>query len=165
MKNLTLLVATILFSLVVNAQTADVKKDEILSDGKAIAKIERDGCRALSPTCNFYIRNFEGEPLITVIALDMIDPLQANVGNPEGLVRFLRFSFAGINGVAEIRNPAMLATKSKDVAQSIVKARLIKDGKLDEEAVMNFIQAHGERYTDRQREINPQIIIIDDGRR
>lgn len=165
MKKLTLLLATILFALVVNAQKADVKKDEILSDSKAIAKIEREGCGALSPTCNFYIRNFEDEPLITVIALDMIDPLQSNVGNPEGLVRFLRFSFTGMNGIAEIRNPAMLATKSKDVAQSIVKGRLIKDGKLDEEAVMNFIQVHGERYTDRQKEINPQVIIIEDGRR
>src|SRR5690606_37339053 len=108
---------------------ANVKKDKILSDGKAIAKIEKDGCGALSPSCNFYISSLEGEPLITIVALDMIDPMQSNAGNSEGRLRFLRFSFTGINGVAEVRNPAMLATRHKDVAQSIVKARLIKDGK------------------------------------
>jgi len=164
MKKLTTLITAVFFSAVTFAQKADVKKDEILSDGKSIAKIEKDGCGALSPTCNFYVSSLNGDPLITVVALDMIDPMQSNAGNPEGKVRFLRFSFTGINGVAEIRNPAMLNTKPKDVAQSIVKARLIKDGKLDESAVINFIQANGTRYTDRQREINPQIIIIDDGR-
>lgn len=165
MKKLTILIAAVLLSAAVFAQKAEVKKDEILSDGKSIAKIEKDGCGALSPTCNFYVSSLDGDPLITVVALDMIDPMQSNAGNPEGKVRFLRFSFTGINGVAEIRNPAMLATKPKDVAQSIVKARLIKDGKLDESAVINFIQVNGTRYTDRQREINPQIIIIDDARR
>src|SRR5690625_1920830 len=165
MKKLTILITALVFSAVAFAQKADVKKDEILSDGKPIAKIEKDGCGAFSPTCNFYISSLESEPLITVVALDMIDPMQANADNPEVRVRFLRCSFTGINGDAEIRIPAMLDNKSKDVAQSIVKARLIKDGKLDESAVINFIQANGTRYTDRQREINPQIIIIDDGRR
>src|SRR5690625_6053674 len=117
MKELTTLTATRWLSAAAFAQKADVKRDEILSDGKPIAKIEKDGCGALSPTCNFYISSLESEPLITVVALDMIDPMQANAGNPEGRVRFLRFSFTGINGVAEIRNPAMLATKPKDEAQ------------------------------------------------
>src|SRR5690554_758223 len=164
MKKLTILITALVFSAVAFAQKAEVKKDKILSDGKSIAKIEKDGCGALSPSCNFYVSSLGGEPLITVVALDMIDPMQSNAGNPEGKVRFLRFSFTGINGVAEIRNPAMLNTKPKDIAQSIVKARLIKDGKLDENAVLNFIQANGTYYTDRQREINPQIIIIDDGK-
>ena len=164
MKKLTILVAILLLSVTTFAQKAEVKKDEILSDGKAIAKIEKDGCGALSPTCNFYISSLEGEPLITVVALDMIDPLQSSAGNPEGKIRFLRFSFTGFNRSAEVRNPAMLATRPKDVAQSIVKARLIKDGKLDESAVTNFIKANGDRYTQRQKEINPQVIIID-GRR
>lgn len=164
MKKLTILIAAVLLSAAVFAQKVEVKKDEILSDGKSIAKIEKDGCGALSSTCNFYVNSLEGEPLITIVALDMIDPMQFNAGNPEGKIRYLRFSFTGLNEVAEIRNPAMLATKPKDIAQSIVKARLIKDGKLDETTVHNFIKANGDRYTQRQREINPQVIIIDDGR-
>lgn len=164
MKKLTLLITTIIISTTAFAQKAEVKKDEILLEGKAIAKIEKDGCAAISPTCMFYVNSIEGEPLITIVALDMIDPMQANAGNPEGKVRFLRFSFIGIDGVAEIRNPALLNTRPKDVAQSIVKAKLIKDGKLDERTVANFINANGDRYTQRQREINPQVIIIDNVR-
>src|SRR5690606_35837679 len=126
----TILITAVLLSAVTFAQKAEVKKDEILSDGKVIAKIEKDGCGALSPTCNFYISSLNGDPLITVVALDMIDTMQSNAGNPVGRVRFLRVTFPGINDVAEIRNPAMITTKPKDVAQSIIKARLIKDGKL-----------------------------------
>lgn len=164
MKKVTIIIAALLLSAATFAQKAEVKKDEILSDGKVIAKIEKDGCGALSPTCNFYISSLDGEPLITVVALDMIDPMKSDVGNPEGKIRYLRYSFTGFNGSAEVRNPAMLATKPKDVATSIVKARLIKDGKLDETAVTNFIKANGDRYTQRQKEINPQVIIIDGGK-
>ncbi|WP_312788876.1 hypothetical protein [Sphingobacterium sp.] len=160
MKRLIIVIATLTFATVSFAQKAEVKGDDLLSDGKLIAKIEKDGCGALSPTCNFYVSSIGGEPLVTVVALDMIDPMQSTAGNPEGKVRFLRFSFTGIDGVAEIRNPAMLATKPKDVAQSIIKARLIKDGKLDESAVINFIQANSDRYTQRQKELTPQLIII-----
>lgn len=164
MKKLKIVIAALTFSTLSFAQKADVKGEDLLSDGKLIAKIEKDGCGALSPTCNFYVSSIDGEPLITVVALDMIDPMQSTAGNPEGRVRFLRFSFTGMNGVAEVRNPAMLATKPKDIAQSIVKGRLIKDGKLDETAVINFINANGDRYTQRQKELNPQLIIINEER-
>lgn len=164
MKKLTSLFFTVIISTACFAQKAEVKKNEIFIEGKAIAKIEKDGCGALSPTCNYYINNLNGEPLINIVELDMIDPMQSNVANPEGKVRFLRFSFTGINGVAEIRNPAMFNTRPKDVAQSVVKAKLITDGKLNEDAVINFIQANGARYTNRQKELNPQIVIIDNGK-
>ena len=164
MQRLTLLLAALSFSAATFAQKADVKKDEILSDGQSIAKIEKDGCGALSPTCNYYVNSLHGEPLITVVALGMIDPTLRTSGNPDGAVRFLRFSFTGFDGVAEIPNPAMLTTRPKDVAQTIVKARLIKDNKLDETAVNNFIKANGERFTQRQKEINSQVIIIDNRR-
>jgi len=53
------------------AKKAEVKQGKILSDGKAIAKIEKDGCGALSPTCNFYISDLNNNPLITVTALEI----------------------------------------------------------------------------------------------
>ena len=53
MKRLTTFIAATLFSAAIFAQKAAIKKDEILSDGNPIAKIEKDGCGALSPTCNF----------------------------------------------------------------------------------------------------------------
>ncbi len=164
MKKTIILIAAIAFSAATFAQKVEVKNDEIVSEGKVIAKIEKDGCGAVSPSCSFFIRNSKGELLITVTALDMKDPSEVNAGNIDGMVRFLRYSFVGIDGVAEIANPAMLATKPKNAAQSIVKWGLIKDDKLDEAAVTHFIQANGTRYTDRQKELNPQIIIIDERR-
>src|SRR5690606_11144603 len=107
MKNLALLLTVMLFFTASFAQKTDVKKDEILSDGKAIAKIEKDGCGALSPACNYYINSLDDEPLIVVVALDMTDPMQRNAGNPDGKIRFLRFSFTGFDAAAEVRNPAM----------------------------------------------------------
>ena len=147
-------------SQAVFAQKADVRKGEISSDGKPVAKIEKDGCGALSPSCSFYISSLEGLPLMTVVALDIVDPTQSTAGNPEGKLRFLRFSFTDIDAVAEVVNPALLNTRPKDVAQSIIKARLIRDGKLDETAVQNFIKANGVRFSERQKELNPQVIIV-----
>lgn len=157
-----LLINCFLLSNLLFAQEADVKKNKILSDGQALANIEKEGCKALSPTCTYYINSLDSdELLITIIELDMIDPMQSSAGNPEGRVRFLRFSFVGIDGIAEIKNPALLNTRPKDIAKSIVKAQLIKDGKLNSNAVQNFIQVNGSRYSDRQKEINPQLIIIE----
>lgn len=160
MKNAILFAATLLCTFSLFAQKAEVKQGKILSDGKAIAKIEKDGCGALSPTCNFYISDLNNNPLITVTALEITDPTQSNEGNPKGKIRFLRFAFTGYDSVAEIQNPALLATKPKDVARSIVKGKLIKDGKLDDPAVSNFIKVNGTRYTDRQKELSPKVIIV-----
>lgn len=163
MKKLTLIATLLGLSMGVWAQKADVKNDKVLSDGKAIAQIKRDGCKVLSPSCQFYISNLDGESLITIAALDMIDPLKVSSTNEDGKVRYLRLSFTGFDGVAEIQNPALLNTRSKDVVKSIVKAGLIKDGQLDEKAVANFINAHGVQFSDRQKEINSQVIIIREG--
>jgi hypothetical protein len=164
MKKLMIWMAAATFSTAVFAQKVEVKNDQITADGTNIALIKRDGCGAMSPNCSFYINSEAGAPLITVVALDMKDPERSNAGNPSGTVRFLRFSFSGMNGVAEVPNPALLATKSKDVAQMIVRAKLIQDGRLDETAVTNFIQAYGTRFSDRQKELNPQqVIIINNG--
>jgi len=162
MRKFLALSAFLMIATGVFAQKADVKNDQIIFEGKAIAQIEKDGCGALSSSCNFYISSLSGEPLITVVALEMTDPQQVNSGNPEGKVRFLRFSFTGFDDVAEIRNPAMLNTRAKDVVQSIVKARLIQEDVLDKTAVENFIRANGTRFTDRQKSIRS--IIIEDRR-
>ncbi len=41
----------------------DVKKDETFSGGNPIAKIEKNGCGALSPTCKFIVKSLKDEPL------------------------------------------------------------------------------------------------------
>jgi len=162
-KQIILSLLFLAFGSFLYAQDVDVKKNEIQVDGAAIARIEKDGCGALSPGCTFYISNTDDEQLITVVAMEMIDPEVAGAGNPEGKVRYLRFSFEGTNQVAEIKNPAMLNTRPKDIAKVLVRAKLIKDGKLNDTVVQNFINANGTHFSDRQKQLHPdKVIIIND---
>lgn len=156
MKKLVTLIAVLLLSVVTFAQKASVKKGEIHSDGNTIAKIEKDGCGLFSGTCTYYIRSLNDETLITVIAIKMKDPLEP------GIISYLHFSFSGFDKAAEISNPAIFNTRPKDVAKSIVKARLILNGKLDKEAVNNFIKAHGTRFSEMQHAFQPKVIILQD---
>jgi len=160
MRNLVVIAALLFFAVAAQAQKVEVKGDKIVAEGKEIAAIEKQGCGALSPDCTYYIRNLEGKTLITIVEMEFNDPSERTNGNPDGRVRYLRFSFAEGKGVAEVSNPAMLNTKPKDVAPLIVKAQLIKDNELDENEVQNFVQAYGTRYSDRQKELNPTVIII-----
>ncbi|MBS1643625.1 MAG: hypothetical protein JST36_01175 [Bacteroidetes bacterium] len=160
MKRIYLLTSALVLSLNIWAQSVDVENDEILEAGQAIARIEKEGCGAFSHSCNFYISDLSGSQLITVVGADLKDPDRASSGNPDGKVSFLRISFTGRDEIAEIRNPSLMATRAKDVAKSIIKAKLIKDGKLDESAVNNFIRANGTRFTDREKQLHPTTIII-----
>lgn len=154
------IIAFLSFTFSAYGQKIDVKNDNIMYNGQAVAQIQKDGCGAFSTICQFYVNALDGSPLMTVISLEAFDPLQVNPGNPEGRVRYLRFSFTDHEGIAETSNPSILNTRAKDVSQSIMKAQLIKDGKLDKTAVENFIKVHGTRFSDRQKALNPQIIIV-----
>lgn len=156
MKKQATLIIALLLSIATFAQKATVKKGEIRSDGKTLAKIEKDGCGLFSETCTYYIRTLNDEPLITIVAIKINDPLGP------GNISYLRFSFSGFEKAAEISNPAIFNTRPKDVAKSIVKARLINNGQLDKEAVHNFIKAHGTRFTEMQNAFQPKVIILQD---
>lgn len=160
---LFLILSTISFSAF--SQKVDVKKNEILQDGQAIALIEKDGCTVITTSCSFYISSLDGESWITIVEETMYDPAKITSTNEDGKVRYLRFSFTGIDGVAEVANPALINTKPKDIAKIIVKAKLIKNGTLDENAIRNFINANGTRFSDRQKEINPKVIYIEEKKR
>ena len=161
MRNSAIIAAMLLFTVAAQAQKTEVKDDKIVVEGKEIATIEKDGCGAISPNCTYYIRNSEGKTLITIVEIGYNDPSEQTMGNPEGRVRYLRFSFADGKGVAEVSNPAMLNTKPKDIAPLIVKAQLVKDNELSENDVQNFVQTYGTRYSDRQKQLNdPRIIIV-----
>ena len=160
MKNLLFIAIMLLFTTAISAQNVRVSGNKIVVDGKEIAVIERLGCRAASPNCIYYIRNSEDKLLITIVEMDMIDPAEQNHINTSGMVRYLRFSFADDRGIAEILNPAMLNTRPIDIARILASARLISENELNESAVRNFIQAHGRYFSDRERELNKNRIII-----
>lgn len=147
MRTSILLLFTMVLSISIFAQKPVVKDGEIVLNGKSIAKIEKEGCKAFSPNCEFYISSIDSQPLINVIA-DVIDDPYSNHkrGEMPAKIPYLRFSFTGFDKVCEMRNPSLLLTKEKDIAKIV--HRLIKDGALDEVAVENFIKVNGTPITD-----------------
>ena len=163
MKQMLMLAATLCLAGHLYAQKAEVNKNgELLSDGKVIATIEKEGCGIVSPTCSFNVYNTDGDLLIIVMVLDYKDPSEVSSGNQDGTVRYLRYCFNGMGGHAELPDPASTVIKPIHAAQSIVKWKLIRDGRLDEEAVRSFIQAYGTRFSERQEALTPQTVIIKD---
>lgn len=160
MKKLLFIFSMLLFATAISAQNVRVARNKIVVDGEEIASIERLGCRAANPQCIHYIRNSDGKLLITVVELDFSDPTEVTQFNPTGMVRYLRFSFADDRGNAEILNPAMLNTRPIDVARVVAASRLIDDNGLNESEVRNFIQAHGMRFSEKERELDRSRIII-----
>jgi len=156
MKKSAVIIALLLFTIAVQAQKVEVKGNKIVVEGKEIAVMEKQGCGAFKPACTYYIRNFTGKTLITIVAMAMNDPAARTNENQGGWISYLRISFADGKGFAE----TSFNTKPKNIAQIIVKAQLIKDNELDENEVQNFIQAYGTRYSDRQKELNTNVIII-----
>lgn len=155
MKKLVLFLVLSSLFLPSFAQKVEVKNGKIIQKGEEIALIEREGCKAFSPTCEFYIYNLDGEILITIIGETLETP--QGRGKEDIIERFLRFSFSGFEEVCETRNPSLLATKERDIARIV--ARLIKDGELDKAAVENFIKANGTPFTDRINSLNKNINI------
>jgi len=160
MKNLLFIAITLLFAATISAQNVRVSGNRIMVDGQKIATIERLGCRAVSPHCIYYIRNSEGKLLITIVEMDMADPTEVTQFNPTGIVRYLRFSFADDRGIAEMLNPAVLNTRSRDIARIVAVSRLISEDELNESEVRNFVQTHGTFFSDRERELDRSRIII-----
>lgn len=156
-KTLVLLACLTSFSLLSFAQKVDISKDnKIMVDKTPIANIEKDGCGAFSIDCIYYISNLNDEPLITATAHSIILKSEISQYNPKGEVVFFRISFNGIDDVAEI--PYTL--KAKSLAQTLVKAKLIKDNKLDENAVNNFVKSRGTTFSDKAERENTKKVII-----
>jgi hypothetical protein len=82
--------------------------------------------------------------------------------NPKGTVHYLQFVFSKSGAKAETPYPATLVLRAKDVARLIVKAHLMKDGELDEEAAQEFVNNNGTPYSDRRKKLGgPDVIIIE----
>ena len=142
-----------------STQQVEVRNNQILSAGKQVAVIESI-CDVL--ICTFFIRNSEGRNLITIVERDFIDPAEKRDTphpNPNnGRVFYLRFSFADGRGVAETQNVRIARNAQKQViAATVVMSNLIQNGELNDDAVRDFIQTHGTRFTDRREQIQSNI--------
>lgn len=145
-----------------SAQKAEVKDDIVTADGVEYAKIEKDGCGALSTQCQYYVSSLKGKRLFVVKHLQYKDPDERSAANREGTVHYLQYVFSQSGAKAETPFPTTLVLRPKDVARLIVKARLLKNGELDEEAAQEFVNNNGTPYADKRKKLGgPDIIIIE----
>jgi hypothetical protein len=64
-------------------------------------------------------------------------------------VAYLVFSFKGFDRVGEIDSPFTM--KEETIGRLIAQWHLIKDRKLDPEAVEQFITANGRKFSEKER--------------
>lgn len=143
------------------AQKVTVEDDKILVDGVAVGGIEKDGC-GFNVQCQYHVKSLAGKRLFVVKHLQFSDPNERSAANPEGKVHYLQYVFTKAGTKAETAFPTTLSLRAKDVARLVVKAGLLKDGALNDEAAADFVTNNGTPYTDRRKEIaGPKVIIIE----
>lgn len=146
---------------VAQRQKVTVGKDgEMIVNGDTVAYIEKEGCKLLSATCRFIVTDLNDDILITVMQQSFTDRERTSPEFPDGTpTAYIVFSFRGYDEVAETDSP--FAPKEESVAKLIARWHLLKDKKLDPEAVQQFITANGRKFSDKERRQNqPPTIII-----
>lgn len=161
-KTITIaLLLTLSVAATAQRQKVAVGKDgEMIVNGDTVAYIEKEGCKLLSSTCMFTIVDENDDLLITVRQESFTDRERRSNEFPNGTpTAYLVFSFRGYDEVAEVDSP--FSPKEESVAKLVARHRLIKDRRLDPEAVRQFIAANGTKFSDMERlQSQPPTIII-----
>lgn len=143
------------------AQKVTVEDDKILVDGVAIGGIEKDGC-GFNAQCQYYVKSLSGKRLFVVKHMQFSDPNERSSANPDGKVHYLQYVFTKSGSKAETHFPTTFSLRAKNVARLVVKADLLKNGELNEEAAADFVTNNGTPFTDRKKEIaEPKVIVIE----
>ena len=162
MAKLFLLMLALLPVSAVLAQKIEVKKDVILVDGQPYATLEADGCGVLDVQCLYYVKALTGDKRLFVVKQQVyLDPDHRDASNPTGRVLYLQYVFTAAGIAAETAYPLTLHLRSIDVARKVVKAHLMKDGALDEQAAADFVTNNGSPFGERRKALGaPPTIII-----
>jgi hypothetical protein len=148
------LVTSILFiSLTLNvfSQEVKVKKDIVTVDGVSVFKLV-----STNYPDAYTIYNLNDEKLAVFNALFYNDPKQITPGSPEGRIGYFDITFFNeAMDKCEIR----IVGFKKQLAELIVSEKLVKDGKLDNTAVMQFCRVNGTKFSEDQKRSNTTIII------
>ncbi|SHL19184.1 hypothetical protein [Hymenobacter psychrotolerans] len=156
---------TLIFSLLVgfaSAQKVEVKGETILVDGTKYALIEQEGCGIMDVDCFYYIKSLEGKRLFVVKQQMFNDPAEIDAADPQGKVLYLQYVFTGVGTKAETTFPTTLHLRAIDVARKVVKAQLMANGTLNEQAATEFVTNNGTPFSERRQALNgPKVIVIE----
>ena len=136
MKKTFLPLFIVLFSTNLHAQKVKIDSGKIYVDGNVFALMEKDGCKAFSITCLYTIKNLNDKPALVIkFNIEKIES-EISAANVKGEVSYAEFIFLQSKQKGQI---ARLRMKEEKVCEQVVKAKLFKNGELDEEAVSNFV--------------------------
>ncbi len=152
MRILTALAFTFVATSMAMAQKVDVDDDIMTIDGQPICKLEkvRGG-----GDWDFKVLTLEGKALIHLNGRDYIDESQISQANKTGRVFYYEWTFLESNAKAETNG-----LTQKMLAKKLNQARLIKDGAIDPDAEKAFVSIEGMPHSDRKRQLDLPVIII-----
>ena len=151
----TLIISFLIFSFTFNSfsqeQKVTVKKDMVSLDGTPLFKMVSS---KYPDGYTFY--NLNDEKLAVFNSQFYNDPKQVTAGSPEGRVGYFEITF--FNGDMDKCEIRIVGFK-KQLAQHIISAGLIVDGKLDETAVKQFCVINGSKFSEDRKNSGTTIII------
>lgn len=149
MKKIIALVALILPFCTI-AQKIDIEDSLIKVDGVPYAKVVKEGKGFFSEKIiTFY--ELGGKPAIVVKYFTITNVKSAvDNTNSNGEVRYAEINFLKSKQKGQLQN---LPMKLEKVVSKIVKAHIFKDGKVDDEAVDNFVLINPAEYSKQQKVI------------
>lgn len=154
MKTL-LITISLLFFFTFNSfsqkQKVTVKKDLVSLDHSPVFKLVSNKFQS-----SLTLYSLDDEKLAFFNGQFYNDPQQVSQASPQGRVGYFEIIFFNEDmDKCEIR---IIALK-KHLAQLIISAGLIKDGKLDETAVKQFCRINGSKFSEDRKHSNTTIII------
>jgi len=132
----------LLSSFSIFAQKVEVKDSVINVDNIPYARIEAEGGGFQQKTVT--ISDLSNKPVIVIRYYNTNIISKKMASNPNGTVFFADFSFLQSKQKGQVES---YFVKLEKIAKHIVKSKLFKDGKIDEEAVGNFVLINPIVYT------------------
>jgi hypothetical protein len=158
MKNLFFLLLFSLTALGAAAQKIAVSRNLITVNRQPYARIEPGGETVFGVSDMYYVSSLQNERLFVVKYLTLSDPATSSPGNPTGSTGYVQFVFTAARLYVEMNVPAS-GFRTINIARIIYAARLLKDDKLDPQAVADFAVNNGTPFSARLQVLSQPLLV------
>ncbi len=148
MKNLFFLLVFSLMTLGAAAQKIAVSRNLITVNRQPYARIEPGGETVFGVSNMYYVSSLQNERLFVVKYLTLNDPANSSPNNPTGSTGYVQFVFTAARLYVEMAVP-LSGFRTINIARIVYAARLLKEDKLDPQAVADFAVNYGTPYSAR----------------
>ena len=158
MKNLFFLLLFSLTALGAAAQKIAVSRGLITVDRQPYAHIEPGGETVFGVSNMYYVSSLQNERLFVVKYLALNDPANSSPNNPTGSTGYVQFVFTAARLYVEMSVPAS-GFRTINIARIIYAARLLKEDKLDPQAMADFAVNNGTPFSARIRVLEQPMLL------